>query len=304
MKAKNRSYFFISGGVLFTLLIINQVYGYYQVHALTSQYSATLTSNMQQQARELSSDAPKGATGVGATTSLAPDSKLSSFGKQAPPASPPAMTPSDTSLALQKLKADLASTTEQLMQAQSDRSRIVESLALCAGVEPMGDRLDCYDRIPRHDKRADGRKEPQNRPWAIRKTISPLDDSTSISLTVSARETFKSYGEKAVQPFFSISCDMNNATAMFSTGQYFSQGTHFLETRIGKNKSSKRGWRMDKHGKSAYLEMHTRDFIGQLMATDRLAIQIGAPGEPNSVLTFDLSGLAEENGDLKKYCGV
>lgn len=82
------------------------------------------------------------------------------------------------------------------------------------------------------------------------------------------------------------------------------KGNYFFETRIGKNKSSALSWRMDEKGKAAYLEMQTRDFIKKLIVSDQLAIQIGSTKEPNSVLTFDLTGLADENEELKKFCGV
>ncbi len=305
MKIKKTSYFFISGGVLFTLLIINQLYGYYYINAVTAEFRGEATSDLAQMQKELSPEKNKEEpfSKVGATTSLTQAAGLADFSASAS-GNDPANTPatSDVAIALKQAESEIAKLVKQLRDTESEHSVLESALVRCTKIEHMGDRLDCYDVAMHPQKQIDGINK--DRAWAIRKNISPIDDSTSLSFTASARETFKSSGYDAMRPVFSITCSADSSNVMFSTGQYLSKGSYYFETRIGKNKSRSLAWRVDDRGRSAYLEMQTKDFIKQLLVSDRLAIQIGTPKESATFLTFDLTGLASENQDLQTFCGV
>lgn len=309
MKTSTRTFFFISGGVLFTLLIANQVSSYIYMNKMTSEFSSAASANLKLQASELTSeiDKSKSSGNIGTTDKSKQTSSLASYSKLpslAPTSHNNVVQANDAAKSANQPEAEIAKLNEQLTKTQSDYTDIKDSLSHCANIENMADRLDCYDKMTHQKEHFGEKQDSKQKSWAIRKNISPIDDSTSISLTASARESFQAYGKKTLRPFLSLTCDPVSSTVMFSTGQYFSTGNHNFETRIGKNKSNVLSWRMDKQGKSAYLEMHTKDFIKQLVFSDRLAIQIGAREVPNNVLTFDLTGLADENEELRKFCGV
>lgn len=308
MKIKKTSYFFISGGILFTLLIINQLYSYYYLNMVTPQFSADASSELQQMQKELAAEGDMVDTSsrVGVTTSLADEVGLSSFTANSSSINATKKIPeiSDSAKAIKQAEGEIAKLNQQLRESEGDYRIMKDSLAKCTSIEHMGDRLDCFDKLTHQQKQTGKKNGSRNKSWVIRKNISPIDDSASLSLTANARETFKTYGGDSVRPVFSVACDPERTVVMLSTGHYMTKGNYFFETRIGKNKSSALSWRMDEKGKAAYLEMQTRDFIKKLIVSDQLAIQIGSTKEPNSVLTFDLTGLADENEELKKFCGV
>lgn len=308
MNTNMKSFFFISGSVFFTVLIASQFYNYYQMSKVTAQFSKSMNEGLKQNAGSLASELslPAPATAIIENQSSVQPTQLSAFTKtssldtQGVDATKQAAATIPSAESKLQDKEEINRLTTELNQVNALYSNFKALLNHCTGVELSANRLDCFDRLTREKEHFGD--TPKN--WVIEKSISPLDDTTSISLTVNARETLQSYGNKKIRPIFFVSCDTVGSTVMFSTGQYFARGYKQFVTRIGKGKANSLNWRMNKEGESAYLEGPRQAFIQALIDSDRLAIQYGSRTEPDKVLTFDLTGLNHESSELKAACGV
>lgn len=284
---KTKRNILIVGGLVGLLYVVPQMQSYYYMSQL-----AGFDDKIKTRSRTLTSELPQPAAEPAPPQPLLQAIPLESYSQSAnrQPAGPSQLD--QTTKALEEASTELA----QLKIRHKD---LTDLISTCYQKENMITRLACYDKLSHNDKHFGD----ENRDWSIERTISPIDDSFNIHLTLVAKETVSDYG-RPTRPTVTITCGSNPPLVALNTRSSLTHGYQYVIHRVGSHKAQGTHWRVDDRGQTAMLVQGKAEFIDTLMGVERLAIEYAREYQPTVTLTFDTHELNQVRDDVLKACSA
>lgn len=181
---------------------------------------------------------------------------------------------------------------------------IKKEIAICAAKESDAERLICYDKLAKKlgiDKSKSKSIKGKGK-WQVRKSISPIDDSTNVYLYLNSEEPVKS-GYKIVRPSLYIRCKENKTDVYLNWNLYLGLDTTKMLTRFDSEPAYTSTWSISTDTKAVFVRGNNDiSFAKKMMEHSKLLVQITPYGENPVMATFDIKGLKEAINPLREAC--
>ncbi|WP_397542671.1 hypothetical protein [Roseovarius salis] len=142
--------------------------------------------------------------------------------------------------------------------------------------------------------------------WRVRKTVNPIDDTKTVTLSLEAEVGTSSYGEPIT---FVARCKSNKTEAYVIWGDYLGDdsGDIYSEwknvtVRIGNDQAIQERWGVSTDRKATFAPDWAGNLLKQLLDEDRLVLQTIPYGENPNTAIFDISGFRSVLGELAGTC--
>lgn len=198
------------------------------------------------------------------------------------------------------------------------------TLALCRELLLERDRLGCYDALEEQIAVATQEpiqiasvepidliaKEPEHAvlpgtsaggKWFIETTISPIDDSSNITLRLAANEIIKS-GYRTAEPMLVVACAENKTSVGVDWGLYLGAQKTRVLTRFDQSKAQSADWQLAPDNSTVLVPGAKIAFARLLMTHDRLLTLTTPFGAEGEMVTFDLAELPQAIKPLREAC--
>lgn len=290
MDSKKRN-IIIVGGVIALLFLIPQLQSYFYMAQL-----AGIDDELRARSHSLASELPTNTPPSKQTAQPEPISQATPLEVYSKTKGYQPAGPSKLELANQ----ELAKLGKELDQVKYNHQDLLARINACVKKSEMLYRLECYDRLVHNDTHF----EDKHRAWTLDRSISPIDDSFNIHLTLSAQQTVRAHGNRHIRPTVTVTCGSNPPLVALNAGQTLAQGYQYIIHRVGEKKAMGSHWRVDDRGETAMLVQGKMDFIRELIKANRLAVEYAREYHPTVTLTFDTNELNQMSNDLLKACSA
>lgn len=177
-------------------------------------------------------------------------------------------------------------------------------IAKCAAIDNGVTRLECFDSIAKKlgvDKPITKISTGKGK-WNVNQQISQIDDSTNVFLKLESNELVES-GYKKVRPVLVLRCAENKTNAYIMWNLHLGLDHTVVLIRFDKKRAQKQTWSISTNHEAIFVKEYSPIFfIKKLMRHNKLLVQLIPHGENPVMATFDIQGLSESIGPLKKAC--
>ena len=192
-----------------------------------------------------------------------------------------------------------------LLVAGSVQSETVEQqISKCTSLKSDVARLACYDGIVVAVRTAAAPlpeikpEVTKNEKWETRITVSPIDNSRSIMLTLVADKGKSSWGTPVK---LHIECNQQK-TSLFIHWQDFLGNEAKVATRLGNGTPREERWQLSDDSQTTFYPGDTPVFLRQLMAMDTVVFQVTPYFEQSITAVFEMKGLGEAIKPVREAC--
>ena len=179
--------------------------------------------------------------------------------------------------------------------AFSQEQDLKKAVLHCATADGSSNRLDCYDSLA--DSLAEGRQPRSPDQWTVKVGKDPLDDTTVVALGLLGTN----YQAELV-----LRCRQAKPEVLLNLrGQLVVGGNNpVVWTRLGVAKAEKKRWSVSADSKAVSLPGDAIPFIRQLLAVDRLTVQIEHYVRGPITDVFDVHRLKDVIAPLSDTCTI
>lgn len=182
---------------------------------------------------------------------------------------------------------------------------IKKGIAGCALIESVIKRVECYDDLSRALDLEPTRKSIQtSSQWSLRIDQSKFKDTKDVYLSVEANDSVRIGPYDIVKPTLWVRC-MENTTSIFIVYNHFlgSDGIK-IEYRIDRERALEDLWYIstDHNSVGLWRGNTSLPFIRRLLGKSTLLVRLTPFSESPVTVSFTVSGLREEIGQLAAAC--
>jgi type VI secretion system protein VasI len=180
------------------------------------------------------------------------------------------------------------------------------AMAKCAAIKSIAERGACYDDLAKSldlDKPAVQITKPAGPgKWTIQTETSPIDDSTSVFISLEGNQSLSAWPGKSVKPTLVARCLEGHKRVYVVTGMTDAGDETRVRYRLDKEKAVSGTWSNSKDQSAVFFPGQDISFLKQLMVHSILYFEI-TPFESNPTASeFDLSGLEQASKPLQDAC--
>jgi len=173
-----------------------------------------------------------------------------------------------------------------------------DAVSRCGVIGAPAERLACYDSLAKVPAR------PSTIPagvgaWQVADEKNPLDDSRTVVLSLVATSGRSVYG----QPIsLVLRCKTNKAEVYVTWHSYLGDEAR-VTFRVGSTESRTKTWSVSTDKTGTFYPSDNVEFMKELMAADRLVLQVTPYNQSPITAVFDLAGLPNAMKPLREDCG-
>lgn len=136
--------------------------------------------------------------------------------------------------------------------------------------------------------------------WRVTESRDPLTDQPTVMLSIDARRGTNTYGSA---PTLVLRCQRNTTEAYIAWREYLgSDGSKAVVERIGDAAARRQYWGMSTSNTATFYSGGDISFIKSLLEADRFVAQTTPYGDDPLTAVFELEGLSEKIGPLRRAC--
>lgn len=137
--------------------------------------------------------------------------------------------------------------------------------------------------------------------WDERKSISPMDDSPTVVLSLESSDRIGS-GFKSERPTLVIRCQENQTTAYINWQTFISVTDTEITTRIDSDLAQSSLWSVSSNYK-ATLSPKSIPFIKSMLNKESLIVRVTPFNDNSYTVKFDITGLDNAIKPVRETCG-
>jgi type VI secretion system protein VasI len=177
-----------------------------------------------------------------------------------------------------------------------------KSIAKCSAIPGDLERLQCFDNLSRNlgldAPRAVPAKIAGIGKWNVKKTVNPIDDSTTVTLMLTAESGISKFGN----PIFLVVRCQSNSTDLFISWQDYLGSDAYVTSRVGSSAADTRAWSLSTDSQATFYPENPVAFIKKLSDAEKFVAQVTPYSESPSTAIFDIRGLTEAIAPLRGTC--
>lgn len=170
----------------------------------------------------------------------------------------------------------------------------------CLDIHDNKARLACYDKQAGYEKKPNETNN-NNGIWVLDTKTSPVDDSTSIFLSLTTKDRVKE-GLLSGEPLLIIRCQHNTTDLYINWGTFITMGNTNILTRIDKEKAQTSSWLMSTNNEASFAPKPI-PLIKEMFDKDTLTTQITPFSDNTYTVKFNISGLENAIKPVREACG-
>lgn len=191
-----------------------------------------------------------------------------------------------------------------VFSANAQDSAFKTDFVKCAKKSEMSSRLACFDRLAEEsgllNEKGEAKGEVEN--WEVVEKTSPIDDSQSVFLTTYADEPVRT-GYESIRPSLHIRCQEGSIDVYIAWGMFIGTDSARLTTRYDSYNADEDEWKVSTDNTATFARNSILE-MSFLAAADRFIARVTPYGESPVVASFDVSGLSEIVGQVRKACDL
>jgi len=173
-----------------------------------------------------------------------------------------------------------------------------DAVSRCGVIGAPAQRLACYDSLAKVPAR------PSTIPagvgaWQVSDEKNPLDDSRTVVLSLAATSGRSVHGQPVA---LALRCMSNKATVYVMWNSYLGDEAR-VTFRVGGGESRTKTWSVSTDKTATFYPSDHVEFMKEIMAADRLVLQVTPYNESPITAVFDLAGLPNAIKPLREDCG-
>ena len=138
--------------------------------------------------------------------------------------------------------------------------------------------------------------------WATRSEVSPIDDSTNVTIGMEAWESFRNDYGQMITPVLLIRCKENTTDVIVQWGTYLGIDETAVIMRLGKDKAKERSWTISTNYEAVFAPSPI-NLTKEMMKHNSILLNVTPHGSNPVTAEFDLIGLQDAVKPLKEACG-
>ncbi len=184
---------------------------------------------------------------------------------------------------------------------------LVPALAICAKDKSPTTRLTCFDALAaKHAAPVASTVTPPGSKWTVSTETSPIDDSKTVTLRVSADSSIHGWPRKTYTPALFIRCKERKTEAFVVTGmpptvEHGNSGGATVTLRMDKAPAYKLNTTKSTDGEALFLPSATVQ-VKKLLEGSSLLFEFVPFNASPQMTTFQIAGLADAIKPLREAC--
>ncbi|WP_333830981.1 type VI secretion system-associated protein TagO [Pararhodobacter sp.] len=179
-----------------------------------------------------------------------------------------------------------------------------QDVSHCASMENAEDRLNCFDQAFIETSELEAAPDSE---WSVRVDQSPLDDSTSVYMSVQSDRPLRARFRQESDASLNIRCRENTTSIFIHFGGHFMsdiQGRGRVDYRVDDRPAGHTTMSVSTNNEALGLWSGNRSipFIRGIMDGGSLYVRATPFSESALEMTFNISGLDEELAPLREAC--
>lgn len=187
-------------------------------------------------------------------------------------------------------------------KATSIDKELRQGLGKCTAIKSDLSRLDCFDGLARSSGLIEHTmlQESDNRTgnWRSNVTTNPLDDSKTVTLSLSSQKGGSRFDER---PTLIVRCQSNTTEMYINWHEYLGNEAEVI-SRIGDEPAQTKWWSISTDHVATFYPGNKIAFLKQLMNVDKFVAQVTPYNESPVTAVFEISGLEEAIIPLRESC--
>lgn len=204
---------------------------------------------------------------------------------------------------MRKVNFTLAILAASLLLALPVQADLRKDLTRCTAMSSATERLACFDDAASANAvQASETRSASHGVWMVRKEVSKLDDSTTVTAYTPALVPIPSRFGGSVTPELYVRCMEGTFSIFVNFAQYIGIGKTMVTYRVNKSNPHVQEWLISSNHEAAFAPAPR--FLSKYIADgSRLLVQITPFGENSVLAEFDLSGSAAAVAEALDVCG-
>lgn len=137
--------------------------------------------------------------------------------------------------------------------------------------------------------------------WNKKESISPIDDSDTITLSLDSLNKIGS-GFRSAKPTLVIRCQENKTNAYINWRSFISVTNTKITTRVDKEQAKTQSWEISSNNR-ATLAPKSIPFIKEMLGKDSLVVRVTPFNDNSYTVKFDIKGLDNAIMPVREACG-